>query len=413
LKEYFTIDDFNLTGKTLLCRLDLNSPMSPEGGILDDKRFKAHLPTLRELSDSKLVLMSHQSRAGKKDFTTMEAHARLLSKLLRQEVRYVDDIFGSHALREIKNMKPGDIVLLENVRFYSEESLKRSAAEHATTHMVKKLSTVADFYMNDAFAVSHRPHLSIVGFTETLPSIAGRLMEKEIDSLSRGFQGERPCIFVLGGAKVDDSLKVIKNVLEKNSADKILTTGVVANVMLAAKGYDIGKPNLAFIEAQGYLDQIPVAKQLLERFKDKIVTPVDVALNKDETRIEQSLDSYDGSLPINDIGIETIVQYAEEIKQAGTVILNGPAGVFEKDAFALGTSEIIKASTRAKFSVVGGGHIAAALENLGLEHKISHVSTGGGACIDFLAGETLPGIEALREAARKYRRTIDTDFLLS
>lgn len=403
MKEYLTIDDFELAGKTILCRLDLNSPMSPLGEILDDKRFRGHLPTLRELSDSKLVLMSHQSRAGKKDFTTMENHARLLSRLLRRDVKYVDDIFGSHALGEIKKMRLGDILLLENVRFYSEESLSRSASEHATTHMVRRLSSVADFYMNDAFAVSHRSHLSIMGFTETLPSIAGRLMEKEIESLSRGFEGEKPCIYVLGGAKIDDSLKVIQHVLETGSADKILTTGVVANVFLSARGYDIGEPNLSFIKAQGYLDQIPVARELLQRFKDKIVTPVDVALKDNGNRIEQSLDSYDGRLPINDIGLETIVQYTEEIKRAGTVILNGPAGVFEKELFAVGTNEIIRASTQAKFSVVGGGHIAAALETLGLEEKISHMSTGGGACINFLAGEKLPGIEALKQAASRYR----------
>lgn len=402
-KEYLTMDDLEVDGKTILCRVDLNSPMDPNGIILDDTRFKSHLITLRELAGSKVVLLSHQSRPGKRDFTTIEPHAIRLSKLFRRKVGYIDDIFGSYAINAIKNMKIGDFMLLENVRFYSEESLERSSKEHANTHMVRSLSKVADIYMNDAFAVSHRSHLSIMGFTEVLPSIAGRAMEKEIESLSRGLDGPRPCIYVLGGTKVDDSIKVVENVLTRGSADRVITTGVVANVFLAASGANIGKANMKLIESQGYLEQIEKSKELLKRFDDKIGIPVDVALNNKEERIEESVSKLNTNLPINDIGIESIVAFSEEISKARTVILNGPAGVFEKEAFALGTNEILKAATKSEFSVIGGGHIAAAAEQLGLGQKFSHVSTGGGACIDFLAGEKLPGIEALKEAARRYR----------
>ena len=239
-RDYLTIDDFDLSGKTILCRLDLNSPMGPEHGILDDKRFRSSLTTLKELDDSKLVIMSHQSRPGKSDFTTLEPHAKQLSRLLDKDITYVDDIFGSHAISEIKKLETGDILMLENVRFFSEESLKRSAQEHASSHMVERLSPLMDFYMNDAFAVSHRSHLSIMGFTWTLPSIAGRLMDKEITSLSRGgHDSDGPTIFVLGGTKVDDSLKVTEFALANNKADRVLLTGVVANVFLAAKGVDL------------------------------------------------------------------------------------------------------------------------------------------------------------------------------
>ncbi|MFZ2411776.1 MAG: phosphoglycerate kinase, partial [Candidatus Methanoperedens sp.] len=186
IREYLTIDDIDVRGKTILCRLDLNSPMDPKGIILDDSRFRSHLTTLKELEDSKMVILSHQSRAGKSDFTTMEPHSKLLSKLMRKNVDYIDDIFGSHALDSIKKMDNGDVILLENVRFYSEESLERTPKEHAVSHMVRGLSPLCDVFMNDAFSVSHRSHLSVTGFTEVLPGIAGRVMEKEIDSLNRG-----------------------------------------------------------------------------------------------------------------------------------------------------------------------------------------------------------------------------------
>ncbi|HEY9247472.1 MAG TPA: phosphoglycerate kinase, partial [Candidatus Methanoperedens sp.] len=209
MRDYLSIDDIKTKEKTILCRLDLNSPMDPKGIILDDSRFRSHVSTLKELEESKVVILSHQSRPGKSDFTTMEPHSKLLSKLMRREISYIDDIFGSNAIESIRGMDTGEIILLENSRFYSEESLERKPQEHAKTHMVKRLSKVCDIFMNDAFSVSHRSHLSVTGFTPVLPSIAGRVMEKEIDSLNKGLScGERPCLYVLGGAKVDDSIKV-------------------------------------------------------------------------------------------------------------------------------------------------------------------------------------------------------------
>jgi len=404
-RDYLTIDDIDIKGKTILCRLDLNSPMDPNGIILDDSRFRSHLITLKELEDSKVVILSHQSRPGKSDFTTMEPHAKLLSKLMKRNINYIDDIFGSHAVDSIKKMNKGDIIMLENTRFYSEESLERATKDHKKTHMVRRLAAICDVFMNDAFSVSHRSHLSVTGFTETLPSIAGRVMEKEIDSLNRGLScSERPCIYVLGGTKVDDSIKVTKNVLERGCADRVLVTGVVANVFLAASGVNIGNLNLTFIEKQGYLSQIDIAKELLGRFRNNIGLPVDVALNKNDERVEEKISSMRTGLPIHDIGIETMVRFSKEISSAKTVVMNGPAGVFENEPFALGTYELIKAGAKSGFSVIGGGHIAAAAEQMGISGKFSHVSTGGGACIDFLAGEKLPGIEALKDAAKKYRQ---------
>ncbi|WYM87083.1 phosphoglycerate kinase [Methanolobus sp. WCC5] len=404
-RDYLTIDDFDVNGKTILVRVDLNTPMDTEGNILDDMRIKSHIPTIKDLEDAKVVLMAHQSRAGKKDFTTMKPHSMVMSQYLGKDVKYVDDIFGTYARSSISSMENGDVILLENVRFYSEESIERSAKDHTGTHMVRKLSPLVDIFLNDAFAVSHRSHLSIMGFTETLPSGAGRVMEKEISSLDRGIKGgERPCIFVLGGAKVDDSLKVAENVLVNGGADRVLVTGVVANVMLAAAGVDIGPVNLDFIESQGYKEQITRAKQVLDRFNGKIGIPQDVAFNDGGERVEVQVSELpDGNLPINDIGLETIVAFCEEIKNAKTVVLNGPAGLSEVEPFALGTHEIIRAAINSEYSIAGGGHISAEIRNLGFEDKFSHLSTGGGACIDYLAGEDLPGIEALKAAASRYR----------
>ncbi|MDG6244845.1 MAG: phosphoglycerate kinase [Methanolobus sp.] len=404
-RDYLTIDDFDVASKTILVRVDLNTPMDTEGNILDDMRIKSHIPTIKELEDAKVVLMAHQSRAGKKDFTTMKPHSLVMSQYLGKDVKYVDDIFGTHARSSISDMENGDVILLENVRFYSEESIERSAKDHSGTHMVRKLSPLIDIFLNDAFAVSHRSHLSIMGFTESLPSGAGRVMEKEISSLDRGIKGgERPCIFVLGGAKVDDSLKVAENVLINGGADRVLVTGVVANVMLAASGVDIGQTNMDFIESQGYMEQIERAKQVLDKFNGKIGIPQDVALNDEGERLEVQVSELpDGNLPINDIGLETIVAFSEEIKNAKTVILNGPAGLSEVKPFALGTHEIIQAAINSEYSIAGGGHISAEVRNLGFEDQFSHLSTGGGACIDYLAGEALPGIESLKAAASRYR----------
>jgi phosphoglycerate kinase len=399
------MDDIILDNKRVLVRVDFNSPMDPNGNILDDKRVKSHLETLRALEDCRVVLMAHQSRAGKKDFTTMEAHAKLATKLLRRDVVYVDDIFGSRARDMIKSLESGEILLLENTRFYAEENMNRSPADHAKSHMVKRLAPLFDIFINDAFAVSHRSHLSVVGFTEVLPSIAGILMDKEIEALDKGLKGnEHPTVFALGGTKADDSIKVTQNVLSRGGADRVLTSGVVATVFMMAAGMDVGEANRKFVADQEYLDQIPIAAKLLKEYPGKIALPKDVALDKSGERIEASVDKLPNDLPIADIGLETIVDYSKELKDAKVTVLNGSAGIFEKEKFKLGTAELLKAATQSGYSIAGGGHTVAAIEQLGLEPKFSHVSIGGGASITYLSGDPLPGIEALKKAAERYRK---------
>jgi phosphoglycerate kinase len=403
--DFYTIDDFDLDDKTVLVRVDINSPVDPSSGlILDDTRIKLHAETIAELSKkgAKTVVLAHQSRPGKKDFTTLEQHADALSNILKHEVAYVDDIFGSHARDAIGKMKRGDILLLENVRFYSEEILKRDPKLQSETHMVQNLAPMADYFVNDAFAAAHRSQPSLVGFAFALPSAAGRIMERELKALYNAMNNvQKPCIYVLGGVKVDDSIMVMENVLENGSADYILTTGLVANIFLWGSGVNIRKYNKEFIEKKGYCDFVRKSKKLLKNFGDQIILPQDLAVCMGDKRVEFSVEDLPNQ-PIFDIGTETIKEYAGYIRRANTLFANGPAGVFEKDDFNIGTDDILNAiASSPGFSIIGGGHLAAAANQMGLSKGISHISSGGGASINLLAGEDLPVVTVLRDHADK------------
>ncbi|MFH1055662.1 MAG: phosphoglycerate kinase [Candidatus Altiarchaeota archaeon] len=400
-----TLDDYNFAGKTVMLRLDLNTPIDPKTGeFLEDRRMRSHLPTIQELSDKKarVVCLAHQGRAGEPDFTTLEKHAKHLGKLLGIKVTYVEDIFGPTARTAIKNMRDGEIILLDNVRIYSEEALDRPADVQATTFLVRNLAPLANYFVNDAFGTAHRSHVSVVGFTQLIPSAAGRLMEKEIRALGDVLKNpQKPLVFILGGAKVKDSMNIIKKALA-GGVDKILTGGVLANVFLAAKDYRLGEPSIEFIRGKKLVDQIEVAKQILDQYPDRIEMPADVAIDKGGERVEISLSQLPQDYRIVDVGKSTVGRYISEVKSAGTVFFNGALGIYETPAFAYGTEEIIKAIASAKcFSVIGGGDTVAAARNLNVEDKITHVSTGGKASIDYLAGVKMPAIEALRASCRK------------
>ena len=396
-RDYCTMDDFSFKGKTVLLRSEFNSPIGKDGMITDDKRIRESAPTIKDLKDAKVAILAHQGRPGKKDFTTLEQHAKLLQQYVPQNVRYVDSIFSSGARKAIQDARPGEVVLLENVRFYSEEQLEKPPEEQAKTIMVKKLAPLFDIYLDDAFGASHRSHDSMVGFTPVLPSGAGRLMAKEIDALTKATTGG-PAVYVLGGAKVDDSTEVTKSVLDKGIASKVLVTGAVANAFLAASGVDIGRPSMEYLENNKYLGEIDIAEGILQKFNGKVVLPVDVAINKDGKRADIGVKDLPVNYLIADIGSETIKLFSDIISHADKVVINGPAGVFENPQFRIGTDAILQAATEAKFSVVGGGHSTEAVDQLGIGDKISHVSTGGGAAIDFLSGKPMPAIEALKAA---------------
>ena len=402
VKEFNTIDDFDVENKTVLVRVDINAPVDPSSGIiLDDTRLKLHAQTIRELSNkgAKVVLLAHQSRPGKKDFTTLSQHAEALSDILNLRVKYIDSLFSSAAKAAIKDLKPHEILLLENARFFSEETLSRSPLEQSKTLLVRHLSPLIDYYVNDAFAAAHRSHASLVGFTVNTPSAAGRVMEKELTVIQDALDNvEHPCVFLLGGMKPEDSIDVMENVLSNGTADSILTTGIVGNIVLWAAGVDIGEVNRNFIASRGYEDMVAKSKELIERFGDKVKYPIDVACEINNDRMDIDVSQIPNEA-IFDIGEKTIAYYAKEIRDAKYIFANGPAGVFEDPKFAMGTEDLINAMASSQgFSLIGGGHIAAATAGMGLEDHMSHLSSGGGACISMLAGKKLAAVEALKNS---------------
>lgn len=402
--EFNTIDDFDIEGKTVLVRVDINAPVDPNSGvILDDTRMKLHSETLKELSikGAKVVILAHQSRPGKKDFTTLEQHSKVLSDNLGIEVKYIDCIFSHEAKEAIKSLNNHEILLLENIRFFSEESIVKPVDEQSKTLLPRNLAPLADIFVNDAFAAAHRSQPSLVGFTPLVPSAAGRIMEKELNVIQNALDNvHKPCVFVLGGMKADDSIDVMKNVLKNGTADYVLTTGLVANIVLLASGVDIGKVNKKFIKDRDYCYLVKKSKNLLKKFGSKIVYPKDVAVeNKNKEREDVPIDNIP-NFPIYDIGIESIKDYAKIIRSAKTIFANGPAGVFEDSKFAMGTEDLLNVIASSDgFSIIGGGHIAAATTAMGFENDVNHVSSGGGACINLLSGKKLAAVEALKESA--------------
>ncbi len=409
-KDFLTIEDVDLRGKTVLMRVDLNSPINPATGkLLGDIRIREHAQSIKRMKGCRLVLIAHQSRPGKADFVSLNEHAKRLAHILRKPVHFIDDLFGSKARNAIMGLRIGEILLLENVRFYSEEVLvpvDKNTPDRS--HIVKNLAPLVDMFVNDAFATSHRGQISMTGFADIMPMLAGPVMAHELNSLGKVLEDvEKPSVAVLGGLKVDDSIAVAKNMLEAGTVDTVLTTGVVANVFLVSHGYDLGKPNMEFMrtEIKDYDKVQEEADELLKKYPDAIKTPTDLAVNADGVRERVSLKDLPVDKPLFDIGLDTIIRYGMIIRDAKTVTANGPAGVFELKEFALGTNEIFRAIADAHaYSVLGGGETNAVIEAIGVKSQISHISTGGGACIRFLGGEALPAIEALRLSKKLYEK---------
>jgi len=407
MPKILTLDDFDFKGKTVLVRVDFNSPIDLNTKkVLDDTRIKAHgETTIKELSQkgAKVVVLAHQGRPGDPDFTPLKEHAQILGKILGKPVKYVDDVFGEKAQKAIKDLKKGEILVLDNVRNFPDEQKKGTPEEHAKTEMVKKLAPLANVFVNDAFAAAHRAHVSIVGFTAVLPSVAGRIMERELKALGKVLHNpEKPCVYILGGAKADDSLKISQYVLKNEIADHVLTGGVVGHLFLAANGINLGKPNMDFLEKKELMGFVPGIKELMNTYLGKIEVPVDLAVEANGKRLEIPVKKLPTNYPIFDIGAETVKKYGELIKGAKSIVVSGPMGVFENKEFAFGTKKTFEAIAASKaFSLVGGGHSIAAVEELGLAKKMGYVSTAGGALIEFLMGEQLPGVAALEKAAAR------------
>jgi len=414
-RSFLTIDDYDLSGQNVILRIDINSSINPENGdLLDDTRIKRHSSTVKELSDNhaRVIVLAHQSRPGKLDFVNLEKHGERMSQIINKKIKFIDDIYGKEAIKHISNIKDGEIILLDNVRFDDEEiELSKFMNDNfdiqRKSKMVRELSPQASFFINDAFAASHRCQPSLVGFAEDMPALAGRVMQRELDFLGKAISsGPTPRIAVLGGSKAADSVAIAENFLQKG-VEKILTGGVVANIFLIASGVDIGKPSTEFIEKHipNHETVTKLAKELLEKYKGRIEIPTDVALNIDGKRYGTNVSNLPQDHSLYDIGIDTLVNYINIIEKAGTIIANGPMGVFEDSEFATGTNEVFSAISKSDgMTVVGGGETAMAFNQMGLADGIRHISTGGGACISFMSGETMPALEAMRRSKNKFNK---------
>ena len=410
-----TMDDYTFSGKTVLCRVDINQPIDKVSDSLKSTaRIKASIPTIRELSDkgAKVVLLAHQgSDIEYKNFYTTRPHAKVLADLLGKNVRWIDDVCGPTARKMIKDLRDGEILLLDNVRFIAEEQtlfemkLKLSHEEQAKTLLVEKLAPLADLYICDAFAAAHRDQPSLCGFEQVLPSAMGRLFEKEYCVISELMEcPAKPCVFVLGGAKISDAFMMMETVLRSGISDCILTGGLVGNILLAARGDSIGQGSLDFIYQSNYGSYIENAGRLLDHYSNKILLPIDLAYVENGSRKECSVGGVPQDIAAVDIGSETAERYKDVILKAKTVFVNGPMGVFENEPSELGTKVVWDALGKTEaYTVIGGGDSITATTKYRKTDAISYICTGGGALIRFLTGEELPVVRALREGAKKFQ----------
>ncbi len=406
MEDYNTLDDFDVKNKTVLLRVDFNMPLDKVTlEILDTNRIKLVLPTINELLDknAKIVILAHQGRKGSWDFISLDKHAKSLQELLGKKVTFVDDIYGEKAKNSIKKLQSGEILLLDNVRKFPGETEKKSAEEHSKSELVQNLYPLADLYVNDAFAAAHRGQCSLIGFTPVLPSCAGRLMQQELTTLGEIISNpKRPSIFLFGGAKFSDVVVTIDRVLSNNTADGVVLTGLPANAFLKAKGHNLGKKNDKTLSEEGNEELFNSIKEVISKYKDKIFLPTDFAYSDNNIRKEVGLNGLPIEQDLFDIGELTISELKEKFSCAKTIFLSGPCGVFENPLFRKGTKEIFSyIADLDAFSIVGGGHTVAAVEQMKLKDKFSHISTGGGSLEKFMMGEKLVVVEALKDAKNK------------
>ncbi|MGH2457805.1 MAG: phosphoglycerate kinase [Chloroflexota bacterium] len=386
-----TVAEVPVAGRRVLVRVDFNVPMDAAGDITDDRRIRAALPTIQFLIDhgARVILVSHLGRPGGQPNPTYSLRpvAARLQQLLGQPVTFVPETVGPVAEAAVQKLLPGQVALLENVRFYPGE-------ERNDPGFAEQLAKLADLYVNDAFGTAHRAHASTVGVTRFLPAVSGFLMEKELQTLGSALESpRRPLVAIVGGAKISSKISILRNLLPR--VDHLLIGGGMANTFLRAQGYDIGR---SLVE----VNQIPVARQIIVAAGPKLTLPVDVVVASEPLAtalvIVSPVDQVATDQMILDVGPQTVDRFARIVAAAGTVIWNGPLGMAEVTPFAEGTLGVARAVAQASAtSIVGGGDLVGVLEQLGLADRMSHVSTGGGASLEFLEGKVLPGVAALED----------------
>lgn len=408
-----SIDDVSVRGRTVLLRVDINSPINrATGKIADENRLDKSLPTIMDLSEAgcRLVIIAHQGDTlDYHNLVSLEEHAEKLSAKTGRRVGFIDDVAGPAARLAISELSDGEILLLENLRFLTEEvstfdaAVKLTPSEMTQTYLVRNLAPVVDLYVNDAFAAAHRNAPSMVAFQEVLPTAGGRLLINEVRALS-GLAADpnRPCVFLLGGLKISDAFSMMERVLSNGTADAILTTGITANVMLAARGVNLGAATSSFISDRSLDSFIPRAAELLAKYGSKIEVPIDLAVSDEGERREIDVADLPVDELIIDVGSRTVAAYEAVITGAATIFVNGPAGIYESPSGEYGTRSLWEAVAAADgYSVIGGGDTVASARKFVDLADIGFVSTGGGALIRYLSGQRLPLLDAMEDAAER------------
>lgn len=406
-----SLKDIDLKDKKVLLRLDINAPIDPvTHKIVDVTRLEKSLPTLQTLlsQNTAIAIIAHQGDTlDYQNLISMREHAELLTQMLGTKVSYVEDVCGPAAIQAVKDLNPGQIVLLGNLRYLTEEvstfenAVKLSPEDMKETWLVRSLAPLFDAYVNDAFSAAHRNSPSMVAFQQLLPSAAGELFFREYSALSKILHApDHPSIFLLGGAKISDAFGMIEQVLKNNTADTILTTGVLGQVFLMARGVSLGEATISFLKSRNLLHFVDDAKKYLAEYEGRVLMPVDLAYEKDSSRVEVSISDLPiDDAPFMDIGHRTVEKYVKYIVNAKTIFVNGPPGVYEDDMFSYGTSMLWKAVADAPgYSVMGGGDSVSSAHRFIDPSDIDYICTAGGAMVRFMTGKTLPLIRAMEEA---------------
>lgn len=396
--KFLTLDNVkDLEGRLVLLRIDINSPIL-NGKIQNNERIKEHAKTINELirKKAKIVIIAHQGRKGQSDFTSLKEHAKLISRYTIKKINFVSDILGNKALMNISLLKKGQAILLENLRYLDEEN--KDMNNYDNSKLVSMFKDIFDLFVFDGFSVSHRNSASVTGLGNNIITVAGRVMEKELNNLNKLEYIKRPYVMILGGDKPDDVVNLIESKI--NDVDYVLTGGILAELCLMAKGIDLGAKSV-YIRSKGYDDVIPRIKKFVN--SEKIIIPYDFAVEKNNKRIEMGIKLFPSKLLTYDLGKMTIINYKSIIVHASTIYMKGPLSHYEMKGFDHATKEILKAVAKSKsFSIVGGGHTLDSVNKYTGHKKIGYTSLAGGALLDYMAGKKLPGLMILESWANRF-----------
>lgn len=403
--DYTSYKDVDLNGKKVLMRVDINSNIDVENQVITDSpRIRALVPALNELKNSAIVILAHQSRPGNDDFTNLDIHAREIEKQLGRPVQFVEDIYGERAVSAIQNLKPGEVLVLNNVRkFENEMKNYKDFSDAENSEMVKALFPIVDYVIVDAFGAAHRAHASIVGWPKML---AGPITAQELSALKKIIDDpDKPMAMIIGGAKAIDKFKAMRFNFDNGKLDYALCSGLTATLIMEAIGNKMGEPNRKLI-AKDLEENKTFILETHEKYKEKIVLPTDFAINDNGSRKIISAEEAEGlGMPTGDIGPKTVEAFKEVIMKCKTIVANGPPGIFEQEVFREATNNLVgimvdATNQNGALSIIGGGEMGAAASMAGMADKVSFISTAGGAMLEILSGNDLPMIKALRE--KKY-----------